>query len=56
MPKKTKIFLIGTSSAGKTSLTNKFPKEYRRIRIDDYYAEYFEKCKNKVLKNIKNQF
>jgi hypothetical protein len=54
--KKTKIFLIGTSSAGKTSLTNKFPKSFTRIRIDDYYAKYFEKCKNKVLKTIKNKF
>jgi hypothetical protein len=54
--KKQAVFLIGTSSSGKTSLTNEFPADYNRIRIDDYYEKYFDQCRRKILKNIKNKY
>lgn len=55
MPIKT-VFLFGTSSAGKTSLTNEFPHEYDRIRVDDYYDKYYHECRAHVLKKIKNKY
>lgn len=52
----SKIYLIGTSSAGKTSLTNEFPADFERIRIDDYYDQYYNECRKTVMKRLKNAY
>lgn len=56
MSRYTHIYLIGTSSAGKTSLTNEFPEKYTRIRIDDYHEKYYNDIYKAVLSHVDNNY
>jgi len=47
-----KIILDGTSSSGKTSISNEFPKKYKHISMDDIlHLKPFD-----VFKNVKNKY
>lgn len=49
------IILSGTSSAGKSSIIDKFPKKYNKISLDNVFDEFgyifFKVCEYKNLKN-----
>ena len=57
-----KIYICGTSSSGKTSIMNQFPKSYTKLSIDilneELYSKAYSKLKNQYYKKkdfIKNE-
>lgn len=46
------VFLIGTSSSGKTSIVKQFPKKYNKVFID----EIFNKSDIDFYKDVKNEY
>lgn len=50
------VFVLGTSSTGKTSITDLFPSKYHRLHIDEFYDKNISICHKKTIRAVRNKF
>ena len=50
-----RILITGTSSSGKTSITNIFPRKYKKIHVDDYWDKAYTKTYSKLKNDYYDQ-
>jgi cytidylate kinase len=50
-----RILITGTSSSGKTSITNTFPRKYKKIHVDDYWDKAYTKTYSKLKNDYYDQ-
>jgi len=50
-----RLLITGTSSSGKTSITNVFPKKYKKIHVDNYWDKAYTKTYSKLKNDYYDQ-
>lgn len=50
-----RILITGTSSSGKTSISNIFPRKFKKIHVDDYWDKAYTKTYSKLKNDYYDQ-